>query len=209
MSPQETLPPSHAHLAPRRPTQVQPAKRHLIARQTVFTDVPKIQVIPTYIQNPVCQIRPAFQYVRADRTTRSTAPSPSTNSSTPSARFPFPFNLNPSSSSPSSSTSTPCAPTAQAAQLTITSLQNEVIVLRKALKYDTEDSRGRLEVLIKQWRAAGRGTVERLFGITPQPLDSPFGPTPASSSADAYLFSNPTQGYSRSPFWDDLPTSSS
>ncbi|WVQ81238.1 hypothetical protein IAT38_003360 [Cryptococcus sp. DSM 104549] len=189
------------------------ALAHATSSTLASPDRPSSPTFPEFKSSPLTSrvrsaklARPFKTPIRAER---STAPSPSTTTSTPSTRFPFPLNLNPSTSSPSSSTSTPCVPTAQAAQATITSLQNEVLVLRKALKYDTEDSRGRLEVLIKQWRAAGREMVERLFGIIPQPLDSPFGPAASSSTIDAYAFTNTAPGYSHSPFWDDPPTSSS
>lgn len=70
-------------------------------------------------------------------------------------------------------------------QATILTVQNEVMLLKKAVKYDNEDSAGRLEELIIQWRNAGREMVERFFSLIPRPLDD----SPLQTSS-AYAHNN-------------------
>ncbi|WRT69044.1 uncharacterized protein IL334_006027 [Kwoniella shivajii] len=54
-------------------------------------------------------------------------------------------------------------------QSQVNSLQNEVLMLKKAIKYTTESDDERLNELIILWRGAGRDIVEKLFAIVPKP----------------------------------------
>ncbi|WWD21158.1 hypothetical protein CI109_105641 [Kwoniella shandongensis] len=55
------------------------------------------------------------------------------------------------------------------AQAQVASLQNEILMLKKAIKYDEEDDETHLHFLVHQWRNAGRDIVERLFELVPRP----------------------------------------
>lgn len=48
------------------------------------------------------------------------------------------------------------------------------MLLKKAVKYDNENSATHLKELIIQWRNGGREMVERLFSLIPRPLDDSF-----------------------------------
>ncbi|WVO22631.1 uncharacterized protein IAS62_003961 [Cryptococcus decagattii] len=71
----------------------------------------------------------------------------------------------------------------QAAMLTA---QNEVMLLKKAVKYDNENSATHLEELIIQWRNGGREMVERLFSLIPRPLDNSFLQTSSAYAPNTF-----------------------
>lgn len=60
------------------------------------------------------------------------------------------------------------------------------MLLKKAAKYENDDSAGRLEELIIQWRNAGREMVERLFSLIPRPLDDGLLQTSSAYAPNAF-----------------------
>ncbi|KAK8843327.1 hypothetical protein IAR55_006982 [Kwoniella newhampshirensis] len=80
-------------------------------------------------------------------------------------------------------------------------LQNEILILKKAIKYNDGNDESHLQSFIHQWRNAGRDIVERLFSIIPRPTQ---GDTDMIQSQMATTRSN---GYDpstpRTSYWSE------
>ncbi|WVO15468.1 hypothetical protein L204_103126 [Cryptococcus depauperatus] len=113
----------------------------------------------------------------ATTATTLTEPMSSTPSSIRSHKLSKPFKtpvraIRSDAPSPTSVFLLPSTSAHKSGQATIITLQNEVILLRKAVKYDGDNSEQHLHELISTWRSAGREMVERLYNLVPRPINN-------------------------------------
>ncbi|ODN95846.1 hypothetical protein L198_04464 [Cryptococcus wingfieldii CBS 7118] len=160
------------------------------SERTVVTDTPARGIKNTPPATRIRSAKLARPFRTPLRSSRSNAPSPVTVvQAAPSS----PYNPGPP----------------QTGQAALTALQNEVLMLKKAIRYDAQDSAGRLQELIVMWRSAGREMVEKLYDLIPRPdpgtSDNPYisNPTPSGywqeSSASNGLSSEQEEILAKAP----------
>ncbi|WVQ75528.1 hypothetical protein IAR50_005155 [Cryptococcus sp. DSM 104548] len=137
--------------------------------RTAVLDTPARNIKQTPPATDIRSAKLARPFKTPLRSSRSNAPSPATVMRVAPPSSPF----------------SPVPP--QTGQAALTALQNEAHMLKKAIRYDSEDSAGRLKELVTTWKAAGREMVERLYDLVPRPdpgtmSDNPYISKPASSS---------------------------
>ncbi|ODN74448.1 hypothetical protein L202_06841 [Cryptococcus amylolentus CBS 6039] len=142
------------------------------SERTVVTNAPARGIKNTPPATRIRSAKLARPFRTPLRSSRSDAPSPDTVAQAASSS---PYNPGPP----------------QTGQEALTALQNEVLMLKKAIRYDAEDSAGRLQELIVMWRSAGREMVEKLYDLIPRPdpgtSDNPYisNPTPSGYWQDS------------------------